>query len=62
MTGEYNYYEQDANCAEGTLNLEIAQISTDLTSPIAESVEGLVHPASTKFVAVADVVSTLDPQ
>ncbi|HUP15701.1 MAG TPA: hypothetical protein VM848_06600 [Acidimicrobiia bacterium] len=60
MTGEYNYYEQDANRGEGTFNLELDQISTDLTSPIAESVDGLIQPASTEIVAINGDVLTLD--
>jgi hypothetical protein len=61
VTGEYNY-EQDANRGEGSFNLELDQTSTDLTSPIAEFVDGRIHPASFEIVAINGVVLTLDPR
>ena len=42
-TGEFNYYESEANKATGTLELNLDQVATDLKYPIAEPVEGLIN-------------------
>ena len=59
FTGQYNYYEPEANKADGTLEINLDEVATDLTYPIAESVEGLVHKADIEITAINDVVLTL---
>lgn len=58
-TGWYNYYEPEANKGEGTLEVNLDEIATDLTYPIAETVEGLIQSADTEITAINDVVLTL---
>ena len=59
VTGEYNYYEQDANQGEGKIEVALDQLATDLQYPIAEPVDGLIQPADGPIVALNEVVLTL---
>lgn len=59
VIGEYNYYEQDANRDEGTLNLDLGQVPADLIYPIAEEVDGLIQAAATEIAAINGVVLNL---
>jgi hypothetical protein len=59
FTGQYNYYEPEANKGDGTLEMNLDEVATDLTYPIAEPVEGLVQKADVEITAINDVVLTL---
>ena len=59
VTGQYNYYEPDATKTDAKLELNLDEIATDLTYPIAEPVEGLIQEADAEIVAINDVVLTL---
>jgi hypothetical protein len=59
VTGQYNYYEPEANKADGKLELNLDQVATDLTYPIAEPVEDLVQGADVEIVAINKVLFTL---
>jgi hypothetical protein len=59
VTGQYNYYEPEANKADGKLELNLDQVATDLTYPIAEPIEGLIQESSTEIVALNKCVLTL---
>jgi hypothetical protein len=59
VTGQYNYYEPEANKADGKLELDLDQVATDLTYPIAEPMEGLIQESSTEIVALNKCVLTL---
>ncbi len=59
FTGWYNYYEPEANKGEGTLEVNLDEVATDLTYPIAEPVEGLIRPPDTEITAINDVALTL---
>jgi hypothetical protein len=59
VTGQYNYYEPEANKADGKLELDLDQVATDLTYPIAEPIEGLIQESSTEIVALNKCVLTL---
>lgn len=59
FTGQYNYYEAEANKAESTFELDLNQIQTDLTYPLAIEVEGLIQTSDTEITALNDVVLTL---
>jgi len=59
FTGWYNYYEPEANKGEGTLEVNLDEVTTDLTYPIAEPVEGLIQSPDTEITAINDVVLTL---
>ena len=59
FTGQYNYYEPEANKGDGTLEINLDEVATDLTYPIAEPVEGLVQKADVEITAINDVVLTL---
>lgn len=56
-------YAPDANSIEGTLELNLDEIITDLTYPVAVPIDGLIHDAGTEIVALSDnVVTLLDAQ
>jgi hypothetical protein len=59
FTGQYNYYEPEANRGEGTLEINLDEVATDLTYPVAEPVEGLVQKSDVEITAINDVVLTL---
>lgn len=59
VVGEYNYYEQDKNKADGTLTVDLDKVDSGLTFPVAESLEGLIQPEDTKIEALNKVVLTL---
>ncbi len=59
VTGEYNYYDPDANEASGRLEVDLDKVATDLTYPIAEPVEGLVQPRDVQITGLNDVVLSL---
>ena len=59
FTGQYNYYEPEANKGDGTLEINLDEVATDLTYPIAEPVEGLVQKAGVEITAINDLVLTL---
>jgi hypothetical protein len=59
VTGQFNYYEPDANRADATLELNLDEIAADLDYPIAESVEGLIQEPNVEIVAINDVALTL---
>jgi hypothetical protein len=59
VTGEYNYYYQEENKVDSTLEVNLDQIATDLTYPIAEPVEGLIQKPGIAITAINKVVLTL---
>jgi hypothetical protein len=59
VTGQYNYYEPEANKADGKLKLDLDQVATDLVYPIAEPLEGLVQESDVEIVAINKVLFTL---
>jgi hypothetical protein len=59
FTGQYNYYEPEANKADGRLEINLDQAAMDLTYPIAESVEGLVQKPDVEIIALNKCVLTL---
>jgi hypothetical protein len=59
VTGEYNYYDQQANKASGKMELNLDQVAQDLKYPIASRVEGLIQPASAAINAINDTTLTL---
>jgi len=59
VTGQYNYYEPEANKADGKLELNLDQVATDLTYPIAEPIEGLVQKPDIEITALNKCVLTL---
>jgi hypothetical protein len=52
-------YDPEANKTEGTLELNLDEVVTDLTYPIAAAVEGLILPAETPITGLSDNVVTL---
>ena len=63
--GELDYYVEidETNKVEGKLELDLDQIATDLTYPIASPVEDVIHDAGLEIAALSDnVVSLLDVQ
>jgi len=59
VTGEYNYYEQEANKANAKLELNLDQVEKDVKYPIAEPVEGLIQKPGTEIIAINNVVLIL---
>ncbi len=52
-------YAPDANKLEGVLELDLDEVVTDLSYPVANPVEGLVQPASTSFTGLSENVVTM---
>ena len=59
VTGEYNYYEQEANKASATMNLNLDEVVQDLKYPVASAVEGLIQEPGAAITAINDTVLTL---
>lgn len=59
VTGQYNYYEPEANKASGKMELDLDKVVKDVKYPIATPVEGLIQKADAKITALNDCVLTL---
>jgi hypothetical protein len=59
VTGEYNYYDQEANKTSAKLEINLDQVATDVKYPVAEPVEGLIQKPGTEIIAINDVVLSL---
>lgn len=59
VTGEYNYYDQEANKVDSTLSVDLDQIASDLKYPIAEPVDELIQLPGVEITAINDVELTL---
>jgi hypothetical protein len=59
VIGEYNYYEPDATQVDTTLEVDLDQVATDLTYPLAEPIDGLIQSPDIEITAINDVVLTL---
>jgi hypothetical protein len=59
VTGEYNYYYQQANKTDSKLELNLDKDIKDVKYPIAASVEGLIQKPGTKITAINDCILTL---
>ena len=56
-------YDPEANKTEGTLELNLDEVVTDLTYPIASPVDGLIQDSGAKITGLSDnVVTLLDTQ
>lgn len=65
FAGELDYYVEveETNKIEGKLELNLDEVVTDLTYPMAAPLEGSIQPADVEIVALSDnVVSLLDAQ
>jgi hypothetical protein len=59
VTGEYDYYEPDANQVTSRLEVNLDQVVSDLTYPVAERIDGVIIPPDTEMTAINDVILTL---
>ena len=59
VTGQYNYYEQDKNKVEDTLEIDLDQVAADLKYPVYEEIEGLIQKSDIEIIAINKVVLTL---
>ena len=59
VTGEYNYYDPDAGRTEGSLEVDLDQVASDLSYPIAEPIEGVVVAADAEITALNEVLLSL---
>jgi len=57
--GILNDYDPESNKAEGVLELNLDEVVTDLTYPIASAVEGLIQQPGVSFTGLSDNVVTL---
>jgi hypothetical protein len=57
--GILDNYEPEANKIEGTLELNLDEVVTDLTYPVASPVEGLIQDAGTSITGLSENVVTL---
>ena len=59
VTGQYNYYEQDKNKVDDKMEVNLDEITSDLTYPFANAIEGLILEPETEIVAINKIVLTL---
>jgi hypothetical protein len=60
VTGQYNYYEQDKNRVEGSIEINLDEVITYLVYPIAEEIDGLIQQPDIVIVAINKVTLTLN--
>jgi len=63
--GEYDKFVEveETNKVEATLELNLDEVATDLTYPVASPVEGLILPADSPVIGLSDnVITLLDAQ
>jgi hypothetical protein len=62
-TGEMDYYQQEEGEASGTIMVELDQVTTDLTYPVFENIEGLIQTTDVSITGLSDnVLSLVDVQ
>jgi len=59
VTGQYNYYEKDANKVAAILEVDLDNVTKDIKYPIATPGEGLIQEPNVEITALNDVVLTL---
>ena len=59
VTGEYNYYDQEASKANGKMDLNLDEVAADAEYPIAMPVEGLIREPGGAITAINDTTLTL---
>jgi hypothetical protein len=59
VTGEYNYYEQEANKISGKLEIDLDQVKNNPDYPVAIPIEGLIQKPDIKITAINNVLLTL---
>jgi hypothetical protein len=59
VTGEYNYYDQEANRASGEMVLNLDEVVTDAKYPIATPIEGLIREPNAAITAINDTTLAL---
>jgi hypothetical protein len=57
--GDLDDYDPELNKAEGSLEINLDEVSTDLTYPVASEVEGLIKEMNTSITGLSDNVVTL---
>jgi hypothetical protein len=63
FNGEIDDYDPEANKSEGKLTLNLDEVVTDLTYPVAFPVDGLIQDSGVSITALSDnVVTLLDVQ
>ncbi len=58
-TGDLDYYHQDANSTNDTFELDLEELATDLSYPIYETVDDLIHSPGDAIPAISDNAITL---
>lgn len=59
FSGDLDDYEPELNKTEGTLELDLDEVVTDLTYPIASAVDGLIQEPGISITGLSDNVVTL---
>ncbi len=59
FSGDLDDYEPELNKTEGTLELNLDEVVTDLTYPIASTVDGLIQDKGISITGLSDNVVTL---
>lgn len=59
VTGEYNYYDQQANKADGKMDLNLDEVVNNVKYPIAAPIEGLIQKPDVTVTAINNVALTL---
>lgn len=59
VTGELNYFEQEAGKVNQKLEIDLSEVAEDLTYPIAEQIEGLIKEPDAQIEAINNNILTL---
>lgn len=59
VKGQYNYYEQDKNKVDTSMEVNLDQVTPDLKYPVAEELAGLTQDPGMEILALNDVVLVL---
>lgn len=55
VTGELNYYDQEANKVFANLSVNLDEVQTDLQYPVGTVMDGLIHNMETPIIAINDI-------
>ncbi len=59
FTGQFNYYEPEANKGNGKLEVNLDAIAADLSYPVGDKVEGVLQASDVTITAINDVALSL---
>jgi hypothetical protein len=58
-TGQYNYYDKEANKTNANLEINLDEVVSDLKYPVATPIDGLIQKSDIEMIALNDCILTL---